>query len=235
MDYQKKCRAGLIKSEEVKQTQQLLKCVIATLQNVSIINPFATLINLPEEVNYPRKALLVLLNFIEVITYFFQYQREQTVNKETGELFVITHPTDIELAFKFLKNNLFRRADELSTPARGFYNWLTTFLTEAKAQQFTALDLRKAKAIHPRTLARYLQELVLFSYIQIAGGNKHRGGFIYKLTNFDKQTDTQSKIEQGLQATLKNVWNEYNKHNKKEDSSKTVSQNPMTDIKTIVE
>jgi hypothetical protein len=215
MEYQKMCRAGLIKNEEVEQAQQLLKCVIASLQNVSIINPFATLINLPEEVNYPRKSLLLLLNFIEVITYFFQYQREQEVNKETGELFIITHPTDIELAFNFLKNNLFRRADELSTPARGFYQWLTKFLEEAKAQQFTQLDIRKAKAIHPRTVARYLQELVLFSYVQVAGGNKHRGGFIYKLTNFDKQNSLKSSIEADLQSTMQKIWEAYNKQNGK--------------------
>ena len=179
-----------------------------------------------------------MLNFIEVITYFFQYQREQTVDKTTGEVLVKTHPTDIELAFKFLRNNLFRRADELSTSARGFYNWLVTFLTEAKSQQFTALDLRKAKPIHPRTLNRYLQELTLFSYIQIAGGNKHRGGFIYKLTTLGNQTDTQSKIDTSIQTTIKNVWNEYNKQNKKADkteSSKTVSQTEVSNTKTIVE
>jgi hypothetical protein len=229
MEYQKKIKAGLIQNDEIKQIQNNLKNVIATLQNVSIINPFATLINLPNEVAYPRKSLLLLLNFIEIITYFFQYQREQIVNKETGEIFVNTHPTDIEIAFKFLKNNLFRRADELSTPARGFYNWLTKFLEEAKTQQFTQIDIRKAKAVHPRTLARYIQELVLFSYIQVAGGNKHRGGFIYKLTNFGNQTDTQSKIEQGLQETLKNIWSEYDNQNK---SSKTVRQTQVSNSET---
>jgi DNA-binding HxlR family transcriptional regulator len=211
MEYQKKCKAGLIKTDEIQKTQQLLKCVIASLQNTSIINPFATLINLPDEVAYPRKSLLLLLNFIEVITYFFQYQREQIVDKSTGEIFIKTHPQDIELAFKFLKNNLFRRADELSASARGFYNWLTKFLELSKTRQFTALDIRKTKTIHPRTLNRYLQELKLFSYIQVVGGNKNREGFIYKLTSFGNHNDTQSKIEQSLQATIKNVWNEYNK------------------------
>jgi DNA-binding HxlR family transcriptional regulator len=238
MEYQKQCKAGLIKTEAIQDTQIQLKNIIATLQNVSIINPFATLIHLPDEVAYPRKSLLLLLNFIEVITYFFQYQREQKADKNTGEVFVLTHPNDIELAFKFLRNNLFRRADELSTSARGFYNWLVTFLTEAKTQQFTALDLRKAKPIHPRTLNRYLQELTLFSYIQIAGGNKHRGGFIYKLTTLGNQTDTQSKIDTSIQTTIKNVWNEYNKQNKKADkteSSKTVSQTEVSNTKILSE
>ena len=235
MEYQKQCKAGQIKTDEVQKAQQLLKCVLATLQNVSIINPFATLINLPDEVAYPRKSLLLLLNFIEVITYFFQYQREQTADKNTGEVLIKTHPQDIELAFKFLRNNLFRRADELSTSTRGFYQWLAKFLEEAKTNQFTALDIRKAKPIHPRTLNRYLQELKIFSYIQVVGGNKHREGFIYKLTQFGNHTDTQSKIEQSLQATLKVVWEAYNKENAEPKSSKTVSQNKLTNPKTLSE
>jgi DNA-binding HxlR family transcriptional regulator len=221
MEYQKKCKAGQIKTDEVKAAQQLLKSVIATLQNVSVINPFATLINLPEDVAYPRKSLLLLLNFIDVITYFFQHQREQMIDKNTGEVFIKTHPQDIELAFRFLKSNLFRRADELSASARGFYKWLAKFLEEAKSNQFTALDIRKAKAIHPRTLNRYLQELKLFSYISIAGGNKHREGFIYKLTNLGSQTDTQSRIEQSLQSTLKAIWDAYNKQNTKAENPKS--------------
>lgn len=211
MEYQKKCRAGRIRTEDITQAQYLLKCVVASLQNISVINPYATLINLPEDIAYPRKSLLLLLNFIEAVTFFFQYQREQETDKTTGEIFVRTHPQDIETAFALLKNSLFRRADELSTAARGFYKWLNDYLTEAKTNRFTALDIRKAKAIHPRTLNRYLQELKLFSYIQVAGGNKHREGFIYRLTDFGNQTEVQSRIEQEIQATLKSVWEAYRK------------------------
>ena len=229
MEYQKQCKAGQIKTEDIQQAQHLLKCVLATLQNVSIINPYATLINLPKDIAYPRKSLLLLLNFIEVITYFFQYQRQQTVDKSTGEVMIQTHPLDIELAFKFLKNNLFRRADELSTSARSFYHWLTAFLTEAKTTQFTALDIRKAKAIHPRTLSRYLQELKLFSYIEVTGGNKHREGFIYKLTGFGSQKDIQNRIEQDIQATLKNVWQAYNKEPQQEEPNEEPQEPTQTE------
>jgi DNA-binding HxlR family transcriptional regulator len=223
MNYQKKCKAGQVKTEDIQETQYELKCLIASLQNVSIINPFATLIELPNEIAHPRKSLLLLLNFIEVITYFFQYQREQTADENTGEIFIKTHPNDIELAFKLLKNSLFRRADELSTTARGFYHWLTDFLTEAKTNQFTALDIRKAKAIHPRTLNRYLQELKLYSYVKVVGGNKHRGGFVYKITEFGNQTDVQNRIENALNSNLENIKNEYEKQN-----NKTVSQSAVS-------
>lgn len=224
MDYQKKCKAGLIQTDEVNTAKNELKNIIATLQNISVINPYATLINLPEEVQHPRKSLLLLLNFIEAITYFFQYQREQTADKATGEVFVKTHPADIELAFKLLQPTLFKRADELSSPARFFYQWLTKFLTEAKTNQFTALDIRKAKAIHPRTLNNYLQELKLFSYIQVTGGNKHREGFIYKLTSINEQNDTNNRIEKALQETLKNIWNEH---------SKQVGKKPLSYCKSL--
>ena len=120
-----------------------------------------------------------------------------------------THPDDIELAFSLLKNSLFRRADELSTSARGFYIWLQKYLTEAQTKQFTALDVRKAKRIHPRTLNRYLQELCLFHYIQIVGGNKYRDGYRYKITNISEDNALNKSIENALQATLKNVWNAY--------------------------
>lgn len=211
MEYQKRYKAGKIKTEEIKQAQHLLKCVIATLSDVHIVNPYATLINLPQDTANPRKSLLLLLNFIEVITYFFQYQRTQTVDTTTGEVLIQTHPDDIELAFRLLKKSLFRRVDELSASAQGFYQWLAPFLSEAGTYQFTAMDIRRAKPIHPRTLNRYLQELKLFSYIQIVGGNKHREGFIYKLTDLGDQTDMQNRIQRDIKATLKAVWSAYGK------------------------
>lgn len=205
MEYQKKIRAGLINKDEITATQRRLKCVLSCLNSASVINPYATLINLPDDLPHPRKTLLLLLNFIDVITFFFQYQRETVTDESTGEILIKTAPQDIELAFRLLKNSLFRRADELSTTARGFYNWLTKYLQEARSVQFTALDIRKAKRIHPRTLNNYLQELKLFSYIQIVGGNKHREGFIYKLTDISELTDLQNGIETSLKQTLDKI------------------------------
>lgn len=235
MEYQKKCKAKQIKIEDIQQTQYDLKCLIASLENVSIINPYAPLIELPNDIAHPRKSLLLLLDFIEIITYFFQYQREQITDTETGEIFIKTHPNDIEQAFKLLKNSLFRRADELSTTARGFYNWLVEFLETAKTKQFTALDIRKAKAIHPRTLNRYLQELKLYSYVKVVGGNKHRGGYRYETTSFGNQTDLKNRIEKALNENLEKIKEQYDseqKPTKKQKNSKTVSQTSMTNPQT---
>ena len=167
------------------------------------------LITLPEDLPHPRKTLLLLLNFIDIITFFFQRQRKEVTDEATGEVYIETHPDDIELAFSLLKNCLLRRADELSTPARGFYNWLQTFLNEAKTNQFMALDLRKVKRIHPRTLNRYLQELTLFHYLQITGGNKHREGYQYKFSNLSELSEKQSSIGKSLKETMTAIRRAY--------------------------
>jgi DNA-binding HxlR family transcriptional regulator len=210
MEYQKKFRAGLINQTEIAAIQRRLKCLLANLQNVSIINPFAPLIQLPEDLPNPRKTFLLLLNFIDIITYFHQHQRETKTDEETGEIFTLTDPKDIELAFSLLKGSLFRRVDELNTTSRGFYNWLKKFLEEAKTNEFTALDIRKAKRLHPRTLNNYLNELKLYSYVQVVGGNKHREGYRYKLTDISELNELQNGIETSLKKTMEAVNNKSN-------------------------
>ena len=225
MNYQRKLSAGLIDKTILLETQNRLKYLIASLQPVRVINTYATLIELPEDVPHPRKTLLLLLHFIEVVTFFHQRQRAEQVNETTGEIYIETTPEDIKLAFLLLKNSLLRKVDELSTSARGFYNWLEKFLLEAKTKQFTALDIRKTKPIHPRTLNRYLQELTLFNYLQIAGGNKHRGGFIYKRTNLDELTMLQNSIETSLKNTLEQVQHiSFEKIASKKESKQEVQQ-----------
>jgi len=231
MEYQKKCKAGLINQVEINQIQRKLQCVIGSLKPANIINPFATLINLPEDLPQPRKNLLLLLNFIDTITFFNQHQREKVVNEQTGEVLIKTHPADIELAFSLLKNSLFRRADELSTNARGFYCWLHKFLKEAQTNKFTALDIRKVKRIHPRTLNRYLQELCLFSYIQVTGGNKYREGYEYKITNLGEEKGLNKSIETALQATLETIKEEHSTCTER-SRSETAGQTPITDTQS---
>jgi len=228
MEYQKKCKAGLINQAEIAAVQRRLQCVLASLKSANVINPFATLIDLPDDLPYPRKTLLLLLNFIETITFFNQYQRASIVNEQTGEVMLKTQPEDIELAFNLLKNSLFRRADELGTMVRGFYVRLKKYLKEADTNQFTALDIRRAKRIHPRTLNRYLQELCTFHYTQIIGGNKYRGGFLYKVTDFNDDNTLNKGIEDALKITLEKVQNEYEKQ------SRTAGQNPLSNTQSAI-
>jgi len=211
MEYQKKCSAGLISQSGIAATQRRLQCVMASLKPAGIVNPYAPLIKLPDDLPHPRKTLVLLLHFIEAVTFFHQHQRERTTDTTTGELRIKTHPDDIRIAFALLKSSLFCRADELSANVRVFYRWLQTCLSEAKTKQFTALDIRKARRIHPRSLNRYLQELTLFQYIQIAGGNKYREGYRYRITNLDETDSLNGRIENALNQTLEIIQNGHEK------------------------
>ena len=85
--------------------------------------------------------------------------------------------------------------------------------------QYITFDIRKLKQIHPRTLNRYLQELTLFHYVQIVGGNKYKGGYSYKITNLNETNGTKNNIEHSLNQTIELI---------KLEHCKTVSQNPKT-------
>ena len=150
------------------------------------------------------------------LTFSHQYKVESAVGQNTGEIPAKSRPDDMEHAFALLKNALFCRGTELSATVRDFYIWLQNYLTETETGQFTALDIRKAKLIHQRTLNRYLQELCTFRYIQIAGGNKYREGYQYKISNLNKDNMLNKSLESALKMTLKSI--------KAENAKKTVGQ-----------
>jgi len=205
MHYQKQYRAGLIDSHKEKQLQNKLQDMQRMLQPAKVINPYAPLIELPKEVFKPRRTLPLLLSFIEAITFYQQYQREHKAEEHTGEIYIETTPEDIQWAFTLLKNVLFRKSDELSGAAREFYEWLESWNSQTQQKQFYASDIRKTNRIHPRTLNRYLQELAEYGLLQIAGGNKHRTGYAYKINASKSFQQLQSSIEQQIKQVLESV------------------------------
>ena len=215
MHYQKQNRAGLIDHYAEKQMQKKLMQMQQALEPIRVVNPFAPLIDLPKEIFKPRRTLPLLLSFIEAITFYYQYQREQKVEESTGEIYIETHPTDIEWAFKLLRDVLFRKSDELSGAAREFYEWLKQWAINKanKKTGFYGSDVRKDNRIHPRTLSRYLQELSDYGLLEITGGNRHKTGYSYKvITNKDYQALQQS-IDEQIKKVMQTIWNAYTERN----------------------
>lgn len=206
MTYQKQQRAGLTDWYKEKTLQEKLQNMQRMLQPIRIINPYAPLINLPKELFKPRRTLPILLSFIEAVTFYCQYQREQKADEQTGEIYTETHPQDIEWAFKLLKDVLFRKGDELSGAIREFYQWLKTWQQQKKLKQFYANDIRKDSSINPRTLNRHLQELTDYGLLQIVGGNKHRTGYAYKIIAGKCFEQIQSSIEAQIKQVLSTIW-----------------------------
>jgi DNA primase len=226
MNYQKQLRAGLIDKVTEKQLQQKLQHMQSMLNPIKVINPYAPLIDIPKEIFKPRRTLPLLLSFIEAITFYQQYQREPKAD-ENGELFIETHPQDIDYAFKLLRDVLFRKSDELSEAARTFYEWVKSLDTKLPNKGFYGSDIRKENRIHPRTLNRYLQELTDYGLLEIVGGNKHKTGYSYKIVpNKDYET-LQKSIDEQIEKVMHAVHEAHkakNEKQKRKTSRKPVGQ-----------
>jgi DNA primase len=200
IEYHKRNRAGIVDKQGEQASRQLLINMQSLLQSKKIINPYATLIDLPESVLKPRRSIGILLSFIEAITLYHQYQCKQ----EQGVL--ITHPTHIEWGFKLLKESLFRKSDELSAAVRNFLESVQRLLVKGKKQSFYAMDIRQELQLHPRTLRRYLYELHDYGYIKITGGNKYKKGYEYELTSLATANHLQSTIDKHIEAVMQKIW-----------------------------
>jgi hypothetical protein len=206
MSYQKQHRAGLVNIYQEQHIQQKLQHMQKALEPIRVINPFAPLIDLPESFPKKRRALPILLNFIEAITFYHQYQREQQPDKETGELQILTHPDDIENGFKYLKNVLFRRSDELNGAVRDFYEKLKETIEKNELPKFKTSDIRQHIKLTPRSIQAYLKELTEYGYLQITGG-KQRIGYEYEILHGTSESQLQQSIEAHIQTVMQRVNN----------------------------
>jgi DNA primase len=201
MQYHKELRAGLIDKSSEQQIREQLQNMQRLIKSMRVINPYAPLIHLPQEVFKPRRTLSLLLSFIEAITLYHQYQSPKEQDA------VITHPSHIEWAFKFLKESLFRKSDELNATLRNFLEELKALMKKENKKSFYANDMRKQLRIPPRTLARYLYELTQYGYLKITGGNKYKKGYEYEIVQ--TQNNLQSNIENQIERVMQTIWKAY--------------------------
>jgi len=213
MDYQKRHRAGFVDIYREQQVQEKLQQMQKALEPVRVINPFAPLIDLPESFPKKRRALPILLNVIEAITFYHQYQREQTADKGTGEVQIETQPIDIENGFKYLKNVLFRRSDELSGAVRDFYEKLKEVIEKNGLEQFRVSDIRGHIKLTPRSIQQYLKVLLEYGYLHITGG-KQRLGYEYGILGGTSEKILHQSIGEHIRAVMEKVNKAYSKSKK---------------------
>jgi DNA-binding HxlR family transcriptional regulator len=233
MNYQKQHRAGLVDIHNEKMLQAKLQDMQRVLEPVKVINPYAPLIDLPKEIFKPRRTLPLLLSFIEAVSFYHQYQREQKADEHTGEIYIEVHPQDIEQSFLLLKDVLFRKSDELSGAAREFYQWLQSWNEQRLllpspngeglgVRPFFGNEIRQENRIHPRTLNRYLQELTEYGLLQITGGNRHKTGYSYRVATAGNYDALQKSIMVQVERVMKNIWEAF--HEKQEAQSQILQK-----------
>ena len=206
MSYQKQHRAGLVDVYKEQAIQTKLQHMQKALQPIKVINPFAPLIDLPDNFPKKRRALPILLNVIEAITFYHQYQRQEQPDKETGEVCILTYPSDIVNGFKYLKSSLLRRSDELNGAVRDFYERLKEITLLNEMPKFKVNQIREYIKLTPRSIQAYVKELTEFGYLQITSG-KQRLGYEYEIL----EASSKQELEQGMEAHIKKVMERVNK------------------------
>lgn len=198
MDYQQKASAGTINAAAERQITEKLKNVQRLLRPIRVVNPYAELIDLPDEVFKPRRTLLLLLSFIETITFYHQYQRPVSPDGQ----YILSTKEDVKAAFSLMKEALFSKSDELTNASRKF---LERLKSEVKPGEiFYSNQLRKKLRIPMSTLKRYLMDLSRNGYLKIKGGSKYRG-FEYEVVDYDEYKKLRSSIDDKLSEILSKI------------------------------
>ncbi|MBS0646373.1 MAG: hypothetical protein JSR97_07250 [Verrucomicrobia bacterium] len=204
MNYQRKKSAGTINTEEERQIKQLLQNTQRLLEPITIRNPYAELLKIPGEVFKPRRTNAHYLQFIEAVTFYHQYQREQHTDTATGEIYINTSLEDIAAANQLMKEVLLRKADELSGATRNYFEQLKEILQEQKQTTFTNKEIRKQLRIPATTVRRYHNELQQSGYIKLQESKKQQG-YRYEIISYEEYQQLKNNIATVLDNILQSI------------------------------
>jgi hypothetical protein len=217
MDYQRKISAGKINTSEETQARQLLQNVQSVLQPITVINPFAELLKIPTEVFKKRRTNAHYLAFIEVITFFKQYEREQKVDTVTGEVYIETTIADIEEANQLMKEILLRKSDELNGATRNYFEQLKQQLAKnnssphggSRMGAFTSTSIRNQLRIPISSVKRYhaaLMDAGLIKKIE----TRNTKAWHYEIIAQEEYLQLQNSIATALDEALLKVKQQLN-------------------------
>jgi hypothetical protein len=193
MDYQRKLSAGKIDTQGEGQARKLLQDTQRVLQPVSVRNPYAEQLKIPKEVFKQRRSNAHYLAFIEVITFYKQYSREQRVDEATGEVYIETTLEDIREAGELMKEILLRKSDELNGATRNYLEELKSFLQHSKQSSFTNTSARNQFRIPVSTVKRYHGALLQAGYIKRIT-DKQTKAYHYEIVSYEEYQELQNSI-----------------------------------------
>jgi predicted transcriptional regulator len=204
MDYQRKISAGKINIADENQAKQVLQNVQSVLQPITVINPFAEQLKIPNEVFKKRRTNAHYLAFIEVITFFKQYEREQKVDEATGEIFIETTIEDIAEANGLLKQILLRKSDELNGATRNYFEELKQHLVKSNQSSFTSTSIRNQLRIPISSVKRYHAALMDAGLIKKVE-SRNTKAWHYEIISKEEYTKLQNSIATALDEALQRL------------------------------
>ena len=204
MQYQRKHSAGKVDTSEQQTTVKQLQNTQRILQPVQIRNPFAEFLKIPDEVFKPRRTNAHYLAFIELVTFYHQYQREKKYDTETGEEYIETTLEDVAEANKLMKEILLRKSDELNGATRNYFEKLKTWLTQESRTTYTNQEAKRVLRLPSSTIKRYQLYLFQSGYIRVSNGKKHRG-YEYEIVSYEEYMKLQNHIATAMDEILERL------------------------------
>lgn len=204
MEYQRRASSGSVNTLEEEQSAELLRNVQRLLVPVKVVNPYAELLQLPSEVFKPRRTNAHYLQFIEVVTFYHQYQREQKADEQTGEIFIETIIEDIEAANTLLREIILRKSDELTGACRNYFEKLKLYLLGSDEKTFTNTSMSRLLRIPITTIKRYHLDLVNCGYLKASKKNGSKA-YHYEVVSYEEYKELQSRINTALDEALNRI------------------------------
>ncbi|GHN02367.1 hypothetical protein WSM22_38560 [Cytophagales bacterium WSM2-2] len=204
MEYQRRLSAGKIDVVEQQKVIYAFQNMQRILQPVQIRNPYAEFLKIPEEVFKPRRTNAHYLAFVELITFYHQYQREKKYDKDTGEEFIETTLEDIAEANRLMKEIFLRKSDELNGATRSYFESVKIWLSNENRTTFTNREIRKVLRVNSSNQKRYTLQLSAGQFIRKIKGTKAKG-YEYVLTSHQEYQHLQSNVDYKLDEILQKL------------------------------
>jgi len=236
MNHQRKLSAGKINTDDETKSKQLLQNVQRVLQPITVINPFAELLQIPKEVFKQRRTNAHYLAFIEVITFYKQHERKQKVNEDTGEVFIETTIEDIEEANSLLKQILLRKSDELNGATRNYFEQMKQTLIQTQQSSFTNTSIRNQLRIPVSSVKRYHAVLLasgLIKKIESRNSKAHYYEIISREEYLQLQNSIATALDEALQKVKQQSTSPTSAHNQNEPKKRKLISNIQQQLTTV--
>ena len=208
IDYQNRRAAGLIDTDEELQLKTFLRgCARLLDRSKTVINPYATAIQLPAEASKLRRLNALYQSFVRQIVLLHQHQR-QTDKKGR----IIAEASDLKAACDILFDSILLKVDELDGALRFFFERLKKYvLDRGREYEFTRREVRQALRISKTQQHTYLTQLLELEYLKQVGGYANRG-LTYKIAYWDDSAALRSRIKGELNAQLEKIDKKPERH-----------------------
>jgi energy-coupling factor transporter ATP-binding protein EcfA2 len=192
--------AGLIDTIKETELKAFIQNCIRLLKPHIVINPYAKLIELPEEAHKIRRLNELYQSFVKQVTLLNQYQRKKDTQNR-----LIAEKDDLQTACEILFESIILKVDELDGSLRQFYEQLKKYIqklgSDYKEYQFTGREIRQEFKISKTQMFRYINDLIELEYINQTGGYANKG-FKYKISYWDDVQALRQRIRSHLQSQI---------------------------------